>query len=686
MQARLAIAAAQVGQDVDRYKPQERSELGQVRYFQFENCTEQAFETATATLRARATEFGARSEAVQGWLEAQDAVFRNCGGQDMPGAKFPNEAADNLPEKIRADREYQMAAAAFYAGRWSEAQARFQKIAGDRNSPWNKTAALVAVRCKIRETTIDKNGSRQDLLAADQQLRELEARPEMREFVPGIRRLRGFVEFRIDPEGRALELAHTLAAGASPATLREDLDDYTRLLDRATGEESDSSAEPPPTPGEAKTRLAGLAKLRQEDELTDWLFTFQATDGAATAHAYERWQATKSLPWLAAAISKSQGDPAKREALLAAAAEVVPDSRAFPLLAFHRARLLEVAGRTDAARSQLDQLLAAKAGNLPVSSRNLARAMRMKLASNFEEFLKYAPRQSSAVTLDVDAYDLPDPPEECGYGNPQELAACRERLQPKVLLDSDAARIFTEKLPIEYWLRAAESAALPARQRKEIAAGAWVRSVLLEDEVHGKRAADLLAAFAPDLKSGLENYSQAATPEERRYAAALLLLKQPELTTEVRAGNGREDLPGHIDPYGDNWWCAPGGSSDQDDDSTRYYRFYDPWTPPLSAIYGSKEWQPAFLTAEARQTEALETSKLAALGPGPNWLGIQAIAFTKAHPDDPRAPEALHLAVRATRHGCGDDATGKYSRQAFQLLHQKYPGSEWAKKTPYWFK
>lgn len=689
MQARLTIAAAQAGQPVDRYKPEERKELDKVHFFEFENCTEQAFETATVTLRARATEFGASSEAVKDWLQAQDAVFKNCGRLDSsPGPNFPDEAAASLPEKIRKDREYQQAAAAFYSKRFSEAEQRFEKIAADRNSSWNKTAALVAVRCRIREATIDmeQDRSREQLLAADARLQTLEKLPDMLEFAPAIRRLRGFIEFRTDPDGRALQLGRALAAGTSPATLREDLDDYTKLLDRATGEESDSSAEPPPTPDEARTRLSALAKLRQQDELTDWVFTFQATDEAAAAHAYERWQASKSAPWLLAAISKSQNEVAKREALLAAAAQLAPGSVAYPTVAFRRAWLLALDGKTDQARSLLDQLLDHKAGGLPVSSRNFALALRTKLARNFDEFLQYAPRLSSAITYDMNGYEFPDPPEECGYGTPEELAACRERLQPKVLLDTDAARTFTEVLPVEYWLRAAESSILPARQRGEIAAGAWVRSVLLDDEVHGKRAAALLTKFAPELKEGLEKYSQAATAEERRHEAALLLLSRPELNPEVRAGNGREDRPGHIDPYGNNWWCALGSTGNEDDYATRYYRFYDPWTPPLAEIYGKKAWQPAFLTGDDLKAEERETGKLAALGAGPNWLSIQAIAFAKAHPNDPRAPEALHLAVHATRHGCSDNVTGTYSKQAFQLLHQKYPNSEWTKKTPYWFK
>jgi TolA-binding protein len=70
---------------------------------------------------------------------------------------------------------------------------------------------------------------------------------------------------------------------------------------------------------------------------------------------------------------------------------------------------------------------------------------------------------------------------------------------------------------------------------------------------------------------------------------------------------------------------------------------------------------------------------------GPNYLCSQVLAWTRAHPDDPRVPEALHLAVKSTRFGLTDDKTSDFSRRAFRLLHSRYPKSEWAAKTKYWF-
>ena len=47
-------------------------------------------------------------------------------------------------------------------------------------------------------------------------------------------------------------------------------------------------------------------------------------------------------------------------------------------------------------------------------------------------------------------------------------------------------------------------------------------------------------------------------------------------------------------------------------------------------------------------------------------------------------PEALHLAVRTTRYTNGVHTT-TFPKQAFVLLHAKYPESSWAAATPYWY-
>jgi hypothetical protein len=73
------------------------------------------------------------------------------------------------------------------------------------------------------------------------------------------------------------------------------------------------------------------------------------------------------------------------------------------------------------------------------------------------------------------------------------------------------------------------------------------------------------------------------------------------------------------------------------------------------------------------------------LGAAPNYISQQVLQWANRSPDDPRVPEALHLAVNTTRFGCTDEQSGRWSKAAFDLLHRKYPNTPWAKKTKYWF-
>lgn len=79
---------------------------------------------------------------------------------------------------------------------------------------------------------------------------------------------------------------------------------------------------------------------------------------------------------------------------------------------------------------------------------------------------------------------------------------------------------------------------------------------------------------------------------------------------------------------------------------------------------------------------------MAAAAPsGGAYLAAQTLAWAGTHPDDPRVPEALHLVVQAGRRACRDlqKPPVAYGRTAFELLHNRYPKSEWTEKTRYWY-
>ena len=72
----------------------------------------------------------------------------------------------------------------------------------------------------------------------------------------------------------------------------------------------------------------------------------------------------------------------------------------------------------------------------------------------------------------------------------------------------------------------------------------------------------------------------------------------------------------------------------------------------------------------------------------PRVLAEAAVAWGQKadsrHPDG--ADEALALAVRSTRYGCQfQGGHGRWSKAAWDVLHQRFPDSDVAKRTRWWF-
>ncbi len=636
VEARSKIRGSDPAPYADPFRP-----LGQDSPFtHYLNCSGDAFRTAVRTLNERAQRFGATSPEVEAWVEAQDQVFYNCGG----GESIPSPPRPGSPPLLRADRAYQIAAAHFYAGHLDEAEKLFRDIASDRSSPWRQVAPYLVARTLVRKATLGAGPNQTDeagLARAEDRLQQVLRDDELRPMHAAAKRLLAFVHFRLRPEERLGELDPVLLQRHIGAALKLDLRDYLLLLGGPAGRASADGAK------------AG--------HLTEWLLTFMDTDSAALATSLKRWTETSSFPWLVAALAKVPAGHPRMAELLEAAAKVGRNSPAYPTLAFHAIRLMIESGKKDEAHAKLDALLAPGGPSLPLSSRNLLLAQRMALARDLEDFLKHAPRAPAGLTLDVEFEEIPtDFVKELDAGTkiiPKGFGRSRARL------DADAATILNARMPLPMLADVVASTTLPNDLRRDLALAGWTRVVLLDDESAAVRFGDALQGLWPQVGGGLAAaYRSGGGNAGNKAVAVYLMLKTPGARPYVKGGLGRLTAAQQIDNFRDNWWCA--------------------LTPP-SAKNGKG---PLDFLSEADRAKAKdEVARLAGLPVGANYLAAQAIEWAKRSPKDPRVPEALHLAVRATRYGCTDGDTGKFSRQALQLLHRRYPKSEWAKKTKYWF-
>lgn len=460
----------------------------------YQNCSIDAFRTATATLADRRARF---PEAVASWIRAQDAVFAACSGDE---ALTVDEPEGDLPPPLAADRRYQMAAASFYSGRFDDARTRFLAIAQEKPSPWSAGAPYLAARALVRQASLAPGPvDRKRFEQADAELAALAADAGEGVWREPARRLRGWVAIRLHPAERAAELAKAFAAkDLSTDALAQPLTDYTYLLRRAG-------------------RGAG-------DPLTEWIEGFGAGSPEGAKKSLDRWRKDKSLPWLVAALANAPSDGKAPADLLQAAADLKDDSPGKPTARFHRARLLLAAGQADEARKELDRLIASHPA---LGSENLAKSLRLRAAANLDDLLRDGVQQRLSLGEDDDA-----DAKEYRY------------------VTGEAAFWLNTRLPLGAWSAAIGRIVAPD-VRERVAQATWTRAVLLGRTAEAEEAAKALGETVPEIAAWA-----AGKPADRAFLAAWALVKNPGLAPVVEGGFPRWATVDEIDSYRRNWWCA----------------------------------------------------------------------------------------------------------------------------------
>jgi hypothetical protein len=213
---------------------------------------------ATETLRNRAASHGHDHNDVLDWLAAQDTVFNNC----VNGSHLPNELGTERSEWLRKDRDYQIAAALFYSLRLDEARARFAAIAADVNSPWQETADYLVGRTLVRQASLTRDETKKGQLYEESERHVLRLVNGGGKFSTASKRLLGLVKYRLRPEERLRELAHTLTFENSNQNLRQDLIDYVWLFDKFENRVLEEEA--------ARQQEAARQKDENAREITVW--------------------------------------------------------------------------------------------------------------------------------------------------------------------------------------------------------------------------------------------------------------------------------------------------------------------------------------------------------------------------------------------------------------------------------
>jgi len=609
-------------------------------YGQYLNCPDSAFERASLTLADRIKTGG--EENAKLWLEGQDAVFANC-SPPTPWLKeklendsriavvVPPALPENAPAWLVYDREYQVAAAHFYAEKYDAARVNFLAISKNSKSPWQPLGAYLAARCLIRKamlyynvedninrdnpgfdaTTLSKRKTKDDLLKI--------ARTELlnsAKIYPPAKLLVSFVEAQLRPYEYMQELGELLATQKLDAATLQQLNDYLMLLDKMEGVQTRQA-------NDAMTAWIGLMQAKLAGRRYSEVNPNERKSALDLARKHLK-DSKNQLVWLAAVVTLADAD--ELSAGERQAAKALPEgSAAYQTIQYHLANILISEKKLNEADEIVNKFLAKPKEN--VARATLNRWLRLKVitAKTEEEFLKSLPRTRAENT----GIPIPD---ESGANNLQHVDFDTDYDQH---LYTDFSLSELSKL-----LASKNSHAQYLKHDKGLQETMWTRAIVLGDFKTADNLTDVLVQGRETTRHLYERFTKAQTEEEKRLAAVLILVNTPELALFGKTGWASE--------------CHSNAYRACGRDPLNYLR--------ADQVAAAKKEQ-----AQLHKMELIQFISPILL----NWV--------KQKPDDIEAPKALHFYIMSKR------AETKNSKEAFVLLHKFYPKSEWAKKTKYFY-
>lgn len=585
------------------------------------NCLRDAFVSASAVLLARQREHGARSDVVRAWVDAQDAVFSNCGA--APG-RAPPPIDPGAPEAARRDRAWQIAAAHFYAARFEEAERAFRAVAADVGSPWSQLARYLVVRTITRAA--QRGRETPDAAELGRALREAEALladPRAAVVREMTARYRAWLRAQHDPAGRAHELGVALAS--PDERFAEDVRDYDRVLDATS---PDPFARQP----------------NDADRLTAWIGALEgrraSADSTPRSVAIENYRRSGANVWLVAALI-APGEPRDESLtpILAAALAVPRGDPAYASARYHRLRVLAARGA-----SVYDEALAL-AGALDdddgATARNLARELAAGGAPDIERFVAAAHGAPAGWDGSEGFITAPDP---------REAAGTADDLSPL------GAVTLTSQVPLSLLLRAARVTSLPAALHDRLVATTMLRATLLDDDLTRMAAKALVSSVSEPTRRALRPLAEAETRDARRLELGRILVH----------GSGSIDLGtamGDASFDASSLWVP---RCERTPPTTSFARFL---TPAQRAAHARERQRMAALDGGTTWLAA-ELARLAPLAlRDAEMPALLASAVRSTRNNGCPAAAPVHAASRA----------------AFTALHRYFPRSPEARDTRYWY-
>lgn len=648
------------------------------------------------------------------------------------------------------DYQYQLASSYFYSAKFDTALLEYKKVAGNKNSPYYATAHYMIARTLLSEHKYDEAYNQLQSILKNQSLQSVhnlssgligtlasrsgnaiyEAEQLQQILKPLLKKINtSDDEQYLEQNFRTLNndlwfylsFNGTKLAGVQKLAKENDLLDW--LL-----------------------TFTGAGMYIHNTHWTDKMTNHDCSgprircDNDTLQHAIHKWNETKKLHWLIPVIMRlPYGHDLQDEAITtfrkldnkiknntANTAELV----AYPTIVHHAVRLLVNDKKYDEVDNIIYPALEFQKEYAPRIAFNTAKFLisigELKRAEKLVDtvikqdgFLDVNGFYDLKIILTDDLNDFVYLGEEIykkqnhywhsPYNNPNFIQAVAETLN---------------LMPVSVLVQLSKDKKLSMPSRIELKLVALVRSMLLKNYDTANELAMEINTEVPELSQYLQPFINAGSDEEKHRAALYLFLKNPRLKPYLHTGNykfnpdwrnkGKLSKFEIIDTYNrndNNWWC---GFDYQDRRKRAEHKLFDRIILPSpitwhghynrkSLWYGrsamidnalvSKNKNDFFANSSIfRLIDLGELKELELVGNATRYLPSETIkwfnesSIFEQYSND-KLPEALSRSVKLARYGCNKDKNkGKYSKQAFSIVHKKYWFSDWKNKTPYWFK
>ncbi len=688
-------------------------------------------------LNERVQMFGKSSPYIKQWILAQARVLSACSGVETAQFDLPAPLSDQpaaISEIQNQDRDYQTASVAFYKDK-TKAVELFRKI-GISNSPHKAYA---------RYNVANLLANAKNVVAARAETKAILADPSLSSVHAITEELQGYISNIEDtPAGWTELLDSTLFVLAKPAseiakseTLKVN---YARALTDIsyggiTAKQDDwwITGKLPENP----TLSKAIVDVSRKSPMATWMMAGQSVatnyDRMSWAMIGDKWNgwATGYINNAEALITQPVGlskdvlkllmakpDDATRAAVWAEAKKVLdatakscgaaPDTAAAGQFLLQAVRLSALAGKFDEA---YDGLLAAPLKStkvytevivpklaayiLAIGDAEQGRRLRDKILT---------PAFFNAVPLDQQANLRAQYSDFLSWVAEDQAHWLDAVTTSHVQLGNPLMNLMPRKTLQDI----AGHAGFTPEQKAVLLRAAWTRNFALGEKQNLAVTAAMFVAN-PKIKTAYDEVVMEFPKLPENRALLLTILRNPRFGILVNSPDysepietARDNFTG-LDEYDHNdknWWCplepsrqlnavrvsyglASGGDITIDESKPEREPAFD---PVLAARITQAREKLLAQHPVLKAVDVTEIKALASADSAPARLTKMAIKWAKASKGNDGAPEALALAVRATRFGCTWHGGHKaYSKPAQELLKAKFPKSAWVAKTPYWF-